>query len=140
MAHEVAPCGTQACAEVHTAGPNSLTVSERSPPLPMEGEKGKEFENMIGSLQDTLFDKGLDQGMEFEADVGALETAYRTGYDPNGLIDVLKELKKNPVPFHAERLLVFPPIRPFQSESGNVKANFATTLMPRAWLTYRTGS
>jgi predicted Zn-dependent protease len=60
----------------------------------MEGEKGKEFENMIGGLQDTLFDKGLDQNMEFEADASAMETAYRTGYDPNGLVQVLKELKR----------------------------------------------
>ena len=60
----------------------------------MEGEKGQQFENMIGGLQDTLFDKGLDQNMEFEADRSAMETAYRTGYDPNGLIQVLKELKR----------------------------------------------
>jgi len=60
----------------------------------MEGKKGKEFENMIGGLQDTLFDKGLDQNMEFEADTTAMDTAYRTGYDPNGLVQVLKELKR----------------------------------------------
>ena len=60
----------------------------------MEGKKGKEFENMIGGLQDTLFDKGLDQNMEFEADRSAMDTAYRTGYDPNGLVQVLKELKR----------------------------------------------
>ncbi len=60
----------------------------------MKGEKGKEFENMIGSLQNTLFDKGLDQNMEFEADKSAMETAYRTGYDPEGIIEVLRELKK----------------------------------------------
>jgi predicted Zn-dependent protease len=60
----------------------------------MEGEKGEQFESMIGGLQDTLFDKGLDQNMEFEADRSAMETAYRTGYDPNGLIQVLKELKR----------------------------------------------
>ncbi len=60
----------------------------------MEGKKGKEFENMIGGLQNTLFDKGLDQNMEFEADISAMKTAYRTGYDPNGLVQVLKELKR----------------------------------------------
>jgi len=60
----------------------------------MEGKKGEEFENMIGGLQDTLFDKGLDQNMEFEADTTAMDTAYRTGYDPNGLVQVLKELKR----------------------------------------------
>jgi predicted Zn-dependent protease len=60
----------------------------------MEGEKGKEFENMIGGLQETLFDKGLDQEMEFEADRSAMQTAYRTGYDPEGIIEVLQELKR----------------------------------------------
>jgi predicted Zn-dependent protease len=60
----------------------------------MKGEKGKEFENMIGSLQETLFDKGLDQNMEFEADRSAMETAFRTGYDPEGIIEVLRGLKK----------------------------------------------
>lgn len=60
----------------------------------MDGEKGKEFENMIGGLQTTLFDKGLDQNMEFEADKSAMKTAYRTGYDPEGIIEVLRELKR----------------------------------------------
>lgn len=60
----------------------------------MEGQKGKQFEDMIGGLQDTLFDKGLDQNMEYEADASAMDTAYRTGYDPGGLIQVLIELKR----------------------------------------------
>ena len=60
----------------------------------MEGDKGKQFEDMIGDLQNILFDKGLDQNMEFEADQGAMETAYRTGYNPTGLMEVLKELKR----------------------------------------------
>ncbi|MEJ2587722.1 MAG: M48 family metalloprotease [Deltaproteobacteria bacterium] len=59
----------------------------------MEGEKGKQFESMIGDLQNVLFDKGLDQNMEFEADKTAMETAYRTGYDPQGMIQVLVKLK-----------------------------------------------
>ncbi len=60
----------------------------------MEGEKGKQFEDMIGGLENVLFDKGLDKNMEFEADLSAMETAYRTGYDPNGLVEVLRELKR----------------------------------------------
>jgi predicted Zn-dependent protease len=60
----------------------------------MKGGKGKQFESMIGDLQSVLFDKGLDKGMEFEADAAAMETAYRTGYDPRGLISVLKKLQK----------------------------------------------
>jgi len=60
----------------------------------MKGDKGKQFESMIGDLQSVLFDKGLDKGMEFEADAAAMETAYRSGYDPRGLISVLKKLQK----------------------------------------------
>ncbi|WP_026841941.1 M48 family metalloprotease [Citrifermentans bremense] len=60
----------------------------------MKGSEGKKFESMIGDLQSTLFDKGLDQGMEYEADLAALETTYRTGYDPAAMITVLQKLKK----------------------------------------------
>jgi predicted Zn-dependent protease len=93
LAHEVAHVGHKhALSSIQRAqffnGVGKITSAT------MEGEKGKEFENMIGGLQDTLFDKGLDQNMEFEADISAMKTAYRTGYDPNGLIQVLKELKR----------------------------------------------
>ena len=92
LAHEVAHVGHKhALKSIQRAqffnGVGKITAAT------MEGKKGKEFENMIGGLQETLFDKGLDQSMEFEADRSALETAYRTGYDPNGFVDVLKELK-----------------------------------------------
>ena len=92
LAHEVAHVGHKhALKSIQRAqffnGVGKITAAT------MEGKKGEEFENMIGSLQNTLFDKGLDQNMEFEADKSALETVYRTGYDPNGFVDVLKELK-----------------------------------------------
>jgi predicted Zn-dependent protease len=32
--------------------------------------------------------------MEFEADLAGMETAYRTGYDPKGMLEVLEELKR----------------------------------------------
>ncbi|HLC16056.1 MAG TPA: M48 family metalloprotease, partial [Thermodesulfovibrionia bacterium] len=60
----------------------------------MKGAKGQQFKQMIGDLQSTLFDKGLDQSMEYEADLTAIETAYRTGYDPAGLIRVLAKLQQ----------------------------------------------
>jgi predicted Zn-dependent protease len=93
LAHEVAHVGHKhALQSIQRArffqGAGTITSAT------MKGEKGKEFENMIGSLQETLFDKGLDQNMEFEADKSAMETAYRTGYDPEGIIQVLREMKK----------------------------------------------
>jgi len=60
----------------------------------MRGSKGKQFESMIGDLQTTLFDKGLDKELEFQADAMAVDTAYRAGYDPRGLVNVLKKLKR----------------------------------------------
>lgn len=60
----------------------------------MKGDKGAQFESMIGDLQNVLFDKGLDQNMEYEADATAMETAYRTGYNPVGIMEVLVELKR----------------------------------------------
>lgn len=93
LAHEVAHVGHKhALKSIQRAqffkGVGKITTAT------MKGEKGKEFETMIGNLQETLFDKGLDQNMEFEADKSAMETAYRTGYDPRGIIDVLKGLKR----------------------------------------------
>lgn len=58
------------------------------------GEKGKQFASAIGDMQSVLFDKGLDKEMEFEADLAAMETTYRTGYDPSAMIRVLERLQK----------------------------------------------
>jgi predicted Zn-dependent protease len=58
------------------------------------GDKGKKFASAIGDMQKVLFDKGLDKEMEFEADLAAMETTYRTGYDPSAMIRVLEKLQK----------------------------------------------
>jgi predicted Zn-dependent protease len=58
------------------------------------GDKGKKFASAIGDMQAVLFDKGLDKDMEFEADLAAMETTYRTGYDPSAMIRVLEKLRK----------------------------------------------
>ena len=87
----------------HVAGKHALKSIRRAQFLQgvgtitaanMKGQDGKQFESMVGDLQTVIFDKGLDQSMEFEADSAAMETAYRTGYDPRGMINVLKKLQK----------------------------------------------
>ena len=92
LAHEVG----------HVAGKHALRSIRRAQFLQgvgkisaaaMKGDSGKQFESMIGDLQSVLFDKGLDKGMEFEADKAAMETMYRTGYDPEAFINVLRKLK-----------------------------------------------
>jgi predicted Zn-dependent protease len=93
LAHEVG----------HVAGKHAISSIRRTQFLQgvgritaatMKGDNGKQFESMIGDLQSVLFDKGLDKGMEFEADAAAMETLYRTGYDPRGMITVLKKLQR----------------------------------------------
>jgi len=58
------------------------------------GDKGKNLASAIGELQSVLFDQGLDKNMEFEADLAAMETTYRTGYNPYAMITVLEKLQK----------------------------------------------
>ncbi len=57
-------------------------------------EKKEQYRTMISDLQTVLFDQGLDQSMEFEADRYGMEIAYRTGYQPAGFIKVLEILKQ----------------------------------------------
>ncbi|RMD59625.1 MAG: peptidase M48 [Nitrospirae bacterium] len=59
----------------------------------MKGEKGRQYREMIGNLQTILFDRGLDKSMEYDADITGMEIAYRTGYDPSGMIRVLRMLQ-----------------------------------------------
>ena len=61
----------------------------------MDSEQGKQLEAMVGNLQDVLFDHGLDQDLEYEADLRGMEAAYRTGYNPEGMIKILDALKRN---------------------------------------------
>jgi len=93
LAHEVAHVGHKhALKSIQRArffeGVGKITAAS------MKGEKGQQYEAMIGNLQTTLFDKGLDKNMEFEADLTGMQTAYRTGYDPSGMVNVLVELRR----------------------------------------------
>ena len=60
----------------------------------LKGKDGQNFQKMIGGLQTVLFDKGLSQNMEYEADQTGMEVAYRTGYNPSGFIQVLEMLRE----------------------------------------------
>jgi len=58
----------------------------------LKSKDKKNFQSAITGLQTILFDRGLDQNMEYEADRLGINLAYRTGYDPEGLIRVLNKL------------------------------------------------
>jgi len=92
LAHEVG----------HVAAKHALKSTQRAQFLQgvgtitaaTSGSKGKEYQALIGDLQSKLFDQGLDKTMEFEADLAAMETTYRAGYNPLAMIRVLERLKK----------------------------------------------
>ena len=93
LAHEVAHVGHKhALKSIQRArffqGVGKITAAT------MKGEKGEQFGAMIQDLESILFERGLDQNMEFEADLTGMETAYRTGYNPNGMVEVLTALKR----------------------------------------------
>lgn len=111
----------------------------------MKGDKGRQFQSMIGDLQTVLFDRGLDKAMEFEADAAAVETAYRTGYDPAGMVRVLEMLQSNEA--HAKKdhswFSTHPPVgqRLEKVRARVVQYPDAATLarLPERFLDYRKG-
>ena len=91
LAHEVA----------HVTQKHMLQTYQRANVMDAAQKTASEFDNdvagyskMIDMTTDTLFNKGLDQKFEYEADVVGLEIAVMSGYDPNGLVMFLKKLAK----------------------------------------------
>ncbi len=62
----------------------TLTAMDKDPEM---------FASVIDQVTETLFEQGLDQDLEYEADVVGVEYAYRAGYNPHGLKDYLRILK-----------------------------------------------
>jgi predicted Zn-dependent protease len=52
------------------------------------------FNESVGDIVGTLVNNGYSQAQEFEADSTALSLLAGAGYNPSGLIDMLKELEK----------------------------------------------
>lgn len=53
------------------------------------------FDKVLEQAAEALFTKGLEKGMEYEADKVGTEYAYRLGYRPDGLKNFLSILKDN---------------------------------------------
>jgi predicted Zn-dependent protease len=91
LAHEIA----------HVTEKHALTTIRRNRVLQSIGKitmtamkKDPGVINQLTSLTtDVLFNKGVDKEMEFEADRKGTEYAYRTGYDPSGLMRFIRTLQ-----------------------------------------------
>jgi len=93
LGHEVA----------HVAKRHALQTIERSKTLQgisqvttslLNSDPGM-LANIVKEMSSTLFTRGLDQNLEFEADQFGVEYAYRVGYFPGGLRDFLNVLGKS---------------------------------------------
>jgi predicted Zn-dependent protease len=54
----------------------------------------KTFEGSITDITSTMINNGYSRGFERQADVAAVTILKRVGYDPDGLVDMLKEMEK----------------------------------------------
>ena len=52
------------------------------------------FNESVGEIVSTMVNNGYSQNQEYEADSTALSLLAATGYNPSGLLDMLKELSK----------------------------------------------
>ncbi|MBF0111900.1 MAG: M48 family metalloprotease [Desulfamplus sp.] len=56
------------------------------------------FESSISDITTTLINNGYSKSFEKSADINAITTLKRVGYDPNGLLDMLAIMKQRLVP------------------------------------------
>ena len=68
---------------LHGISQLTMTALDKDPAL---------FDKVIDQLSATLFDRGLDHKLEFEADRLGMEYAYRVGYNPQSLSTSLRRL------------------------------------------------
>jgi len=52
------------------------------------------FEGSISDITSTLVNNGYSRNFEHQADIAAVTILKRVGYDPNGLVDMLKVMEK----------------------------------------------
>lgn len=62
----------------------------------------KAFEGSIGDVTSTMMNNGYSRAFEREADKGAVALLSRVGYDPEGLVAMLKEMEKRLAPGGAD--------------------------------------
>ncbi len=109
----------------------------------MKGEEGQKYRAMIGDLQTVLFDQGLDKQMEFEADREGMACAYRTGYDPAGMLRVLEMLKAKQAGAHTKGswFSTHPPLSDRLSKCNDQMKNYPDAsqmaLLPDRFTKYR---
>lgn len=104
LAHEVAHVEKQHGLKAIRTGrlTSGLTVLAAEAGKNLGGEKlaevTKAFEGSIGDVVGTLVNSGYSRSQEFEADAAAVRIMQKVGYNPAGLVDMLREMQKRVSP------------------------------------------
>lgn len=92
----------------------------------------KNFEGSISDIVSTMINNGYSRDLEQEADWAAVEILKRMGYNPNGLLDMLKLMEKRLVPGRPDFAKTHPSpdsriaeIRPFIDSQAAVEMSTA---------------
>ncbi|GAB7021639.1 M48 family metalloprotease [Salidesulfovibrio brasiliensis] len=93
LAHEIAHVAQKHAVKTIQQGQLLQGLSQMTA-AGMQGEEGRKFQKAVSNMATTLFDTGLSHSMEFEADRLGMQTAYRTGYSPHAMIEVLRILEE----------------------------------------------
>jgi predicted Zn-dependent protease len=90
LAHEVAHV---TCKHMLQTYRRSAFVSALQQSAAALDQNVAQYSRLVDAAANTLFERGLDQRMEYEADVVGTEIAVLAGYDPRGMVRFLQKLK-----------------------------------------------
>ena len=90
LGHEIAHISRKHTLETLQRSRSIEGISELS--LSLMDKDPKMFKNIINDISNILFEHGLDQKLEYEADSIGTQYAYQVGYNPAGLKDFLRTL------------------------------------------------
>lgn len=90
------------------------------------------FEESISDITKTLIVNGYSRAFENQADVAAITILQRTGYDPNGLVMMLNEMKTRLKPGRQDFAATHPSPESRIAEIQNYAGKYATVKSPQA--------
>ena len=90
------------------------------------------FEGSIGDITSTLMNSGYARGLESEADKAAVTIMKRVGYNPNALVDMLQQMKKNLKPGGMDFAKTHPDPQDRINEVKRLIENYPATTVPSA--------
>ncbi|HSO18084.1 MAG TPA: M48 family metalloprotease, partial [Desulfosarcina sp.] len=90
------------------------------------------FEDSIKDITHTLVDTGYARSLEYEADEAAVTIMKRIGYDPNALVEMLREMKKRLVPGRGDFFATHPEPESRIDEAQEIIGHYMKVTVPKS--------